>query len=323
MKNITLKAALNEALREEMLKDDKIIVFGEDVAEHGGVFRVTEGLLEEFGPERVKNTPISEVAIIGAGIGSAAAGLRPVVELMFDDFAMVAGDQIINQMAKLTYMSGGQVKLPIVVRMPMGAGLSSAAQHGQTLLGLFLNVPGLKIVCPSTPYDAKGLLKTAILDNNPVLFFEHVKLYDVEGPIPDEEYYIPFGKAEIKKEGKDLTIIAISEMVHKSINAAEKMKARGIDIEVIDPRTLEPLDVNTIIESVKKTGKVIVAYNGPLRNGAGCEIISVICENAIEFLDGPILRVGEKNTPVPFSPVLEKYIVPQESDIIEAVEKLI
>ena len=323
MREITYREAINEALKEEMIRDSKVVLFGEDIAEHGGAFQVTKGLLEEFGSGRVKNTPISEIAIIGTAIGSSIVGLRPVAELMFDDFIFIAGDQIVNQMAKLRYMTGGQIKLPLTVRMPMGAGLSQAAQHAQCVMGMFINVPGLKIVCPSTPYDAKGVLKSAIRDNNPVLVFEHCMLYDIKGEVPEDNYTISLGKAAIKREGKDITIVAISQMVSKSLNVAMRMEEKGIDIEVIDPISLAPLDIETIINSVKKTGKVIVTYNGPISNGAGTEIVARISEFALEYLDSPIYRVAEKDCPIPFAPVLESYIIPQEEDIIEAIEKII
>lgn len=323
MREIKYVEAINEALREEMARDEKVVVFGEDVAEQGGAFQATKGLFNEFGAKRVKNTPISEVAIVGTGIGAAAAGLRPAIELMFDDFLFVAGDQIVNQMAKLRYMSGGQVKVPLTIRMPMGAGLSQAAQHAQCVMGMFMNVPGIKIVCPSNPYDMKGILKSAIRDDNPVLVFEHVKLYDIKDMVPEEEYLVPIGKASIKRKGDDLTIVAISEMVYKCLNVAEKMVKLGIDIEVIDPISLVPLDINTIIESVKKTGKLIVVYNGPTTNGAGTEIVAKISELAFDHLDAPIYRVAEKDCPIPFAPVLENYVKPKEEDVIDAINKLL
>lgn len=323
MREITYREALNEAYREEMRKDKNVVAFGEDIAEHGGAFGVTKGLIDEFGPQRVKNTPISESAIAGAAIGSSIVGLRPIAEFMFDDFLPVAGDQIINQMAKLRYMSGGQLKLPLTLRMPMGGGLSQAAQHAQCLIGLFMNVPGLKIVCPATPYDAKGIFKSAVRDDNPVLIFEHLMLYENKGEVPEEEYYIPLGKADIKRQGKDITIVAISQMVVKSLNVAKKMEAKGIDVEVIDPVTLVPLDIETIIDSVKKTGKVIVAYNGPISSGAGAEIAARISKLAFEYLDSPIYRVAEKDAPIPFSPVLEKYVLPQEEDIENTIKEMI
>ncbi len=323
MRTITYREALREALEEEMKADEDIVLIGEDIAVHDGPFQVTSGLLKKFGGDRVRNTPISEVAIVGAAIGAAAAGIRPVAELMFDDFLFVAGDQIVNQMAKLTYMTGGQIKLPLVIRMPMGAGLSQAAQHAQCVMGMFMNVPGLKLVCPTTPYDAKGTLKASIRDNSPVLFFEHLSYYDTKGEVPEDDYIVPLGKASIQKEGKDITIIAVAEMVSKSINVANRLEKKGISIEVIDPISLVPLDMDTIIDSVKKTNKVIIAYNGPKTNGAGTEISARLSEYAFDYLEAPIYRIAEKDCPIPFSPKLEEVIIPQEKDIEEAVEKLL
>ncbi len=323
MRTITYREALREALDEEMQRDEDIVLIGEDIAIHDGPFQITAGLFKKFGGNRVRNTPISEVAIVGAAIGASAAGIRPVAELMFDDFLFVAGDQIVNQMAKLKYMTGGQVELPLVIRMPMGAGLSQAAQHAQCVMGMFMNVPGLKLVCPTTPYDAKGALKASIRDNSPVLFFEHLSYYDVKGEVPEDDYIVPLGKASIKKEGKDITIVAITEMVNQSLNVANRLEEKGISIEVIDPISLVPLDMDTIIDSVKKTRKVIIAYNGPKTNGAGTEISARLSEDAFEYLDAPIYRIAEKDCPIPFSPKLEKVILPQEKDIEEAVEKLL
>ena len=322
MREISYRDALREAYIEEMKRDKSIITLGEDIGVMGGAFQVTKGLLEIFGPDRVITTPISEAAIVGSAIGSSMIGVRPIAEIMFDDFIFCAGDQVVNQMAKLRYMSGGNLEIPLVVRMAMGAGLSQAAQHCQCVMGMFMNVPGLKIVCPSTPYDAKGALKAAIRDNNPVLFFEHLMLYDVKGDVPEGEYIVPLGKADIKKEGKDVTVVAISEMVQKVLRVASKMEEKGISVEVIDPISLVPLDMDTIINSVKKTGKAIVAYNGPMSNGAGTEIAARISTIAFEYLDAPVLRVAEKDSPIPFSPVLEKEILPQEEDIIKAIEQV-
>lgn len=323
MRTITYREALREALTEEMERDHNVVLIGEDIGIHDGPFQVTAGLFKKFGGDRVRNTPISEVAIAGASIGAAAVGLRPVAEFMFDDFLFVAGDQIVNQMAKLRYMSGGQVTLPLVIRMPMGAGLSQAAQHAQCVMGMFMNVPGLKLICPTTPYDAKGTLKASIRDNSPVLFFEHLTYYDSKGEVPEGDYIVPLGKASIKKEGKDITIIAITEMVKKSLNVANRLEEKGISIEVIDPISLVPLDMETIIRSVKKTNKVIVAYNGPKTNGAGTEISARLNEEAFEYLDAPIYRIAEKDCPIPFSPKLEAVVLPQEKDIEDAVQKLI
>jgi acetoin:2,6-dichlorophenolindophenol oxidoreductase subunit beta len=323
MREITYREAIKEALKEEMAKDAKVIIFGEDLTDWGGSFAITAGLSKKFIEGRIRNTPISEAVIAGLAAGSAMVGLRPVAEIMFNDFLLLAGDQIVNQIAKLRYMTGGQVELPVVIRTAMGGGNSQAAHHSQSLIGMFTNVPGLKIVCPSTPYDAKGILKSAIRDNNPVMVFEHIMLYNIKGEVPEQEYYLPLGKADIKRKGKDITVVAISEMVKKSLSAATRMEKEGIDIEVIDPISLVPLDIDTIIESVKKTGKLIVAYNGPIYNGAGTEIVARVVEQAFDYLDSPIYRVAEKMSPIPFSPVLEKDIFPQEEDIISAVKKII
>ena len=323
MQKVTYREAINQALSEEMKRDDKVVLIGEDIAEHGGAFMVTKDLLKKFGSDRVKNTPISESAIIGAAIGSSAVGLRPVAELMFDDFMFVAADQIVNQMAKLRYVTGGQIKLPLTVRCPMGGGLSQAAQHAQCVYGMFMNVPGLKIVCPSNPYDAKGILKAAIRDDNPVLYFEHIMLYEGKQEIPEDEYFVPLGKSSIKREGTDITIVAVSQMVSKSLAVAEEMAREGIELEIIDPITLAPLDMDPIIQSIKKTGKAIIAHNGPMTNGAGAEIAARICELAFEYIEYPILRVAEKDSPIPFSPVLEKSILPQKEDILLKVKEIL
>lgn len=324
MREITYREAIGEAYREEMKRDNTVVTFGEDLAEYGGAFAVTQGLLDEFGCDRVRTTPISEAAIVGTAIGSAMVGLRPIAEIMFDDFIFCAGDQVVNQLAKLRYMSAGQLKIPVVIRMAMGAGLSQAAQHAQCVMGMFMNVPGLKIVCPSTPYDVKGIFKSAIRDDSPVMIFEHLTLYDIKAEVPEEEYLIPIGKSDIKKTGSDLTIVAISEMVQKTFAVAEKIeKEKNISIEIVDPVSLAPLDMDPIIESVKKTGKVIIAYNGPKTNGAGTEISARINEQALEYLDSPIYRVAEKDCPIPFAPILEKAVTPQEEDIIEAIENIL
>jgi len=319
MREITYREAIREALKEEMLRDEKVVIFGEDITDWGGSFAITAGFSKEFIEKRVRNTPISEAIIAGLAAGSSIVGLRPVAEIMFNDFLLLAGDQIVNQIAKLRYMTAGQVSLPLVIRTAMGGGNSQAAHHSQSLIGMFANVPGLKIVCPATPYDAKGILKSAIRDNNPVIVFEHIMLYGVKGPVPENEYLVPVGKADIKRQGSHITIVALSEMVAKSLSVAEKLSKEGIDIEVIDPITLCPLDIDTIIDSVKKTGKLIIAHNGPVNNGAGAEIAARVVELAFDYLDAPIYRVAEKNSPIPFSPVLEKDIFPQEEDIEAAV----
>lgn len=323
MRKITYREAIGEAYREEMKRDSTVVTFGEDLAEYGGAFAVTQGLLDEFGCDRVRTTPISEAAIVGTAVGSAMVGLRPIAEIMFDDFIFCAGDQVVNQLAKLRYMSAGQLKIPVVIRMAMGAGLSQAAQHAQCVMGMFMNIPGLKIACPSTPYDVKGIFKSAVRDDSPVMIFEHLTLYDLEGDVPEKEYLFPIGKSEIKKPGNDLTIVAVSQMVQKALDVAEKFENENkISIEVIDTISLVPLDMNPIIESVKKTGKVIVAYNGPRTNGAGAEISARINEQALEYLDSPILRVAEKDCPIPFAPILERAVTPQEEDLISAVDQI-
>ena len=322
MTEITYREAIKQALKEEMIRDDKVVIFGEDITDWGGSFAITAGFSKEFIEKRVRNTPISEAIIAGLAAGSSIVGLRPVAEIMFNDFLLLSGDQIVNQIAKLRYMTAGQVSLPLVIRTAMGGGNSQAAHHSQSLLGMFANVPGLKIVCPSNPYDAKGTLKSAIRDYSPVLFFEHIMLYGQKGPVPRDEYLVPLGKADIKRAGSHITIVALSEMVAKSLSVSEKLSKEGIDIEVIDPITLCPLDIDTIIASVKKTGKLIVVHNGPVNNGAGAEIAARVAELAFDYLDAPIYRVAEKNSPIPFSPVLERDIFPQEEDIEAAVNKI-
>ncbi|MCL5985586.1 MAG: alpha-ketoacid dehydrogenase subunit beta [Actinobacteria bacterium] len=323
MRTITFREALTEALREEMDRDKDVLVFGEDVGVEGGAFKVTDNFLQIYGEERCKDTPISEVAIAGAAIGASMCGLRPVAEFQFNDFLGVAGDQIINQMAKMRYMSGGQLKLPLVVRCPMGGGLSAAAQHSQCLEGLFMAVPGLIIVCPSTPYDAKGLLKSAIREENPVLFFEHVTLYDSEGEIPEDEYLVPLGKSEIKRKGEDVTVVAVSEVVGKALKASEILeKQYEINIEIIDPRTLCPLDMEPIIESVRKTSRLVVAHPEGKTHGCGSEIVSRVVEQAMEYLDENPIRVAAENVPIPFAPNMEKFVLVQVEDIVEACKKL-
>ena len=322
MREITYREAIREALKEEMLRDDKVVIFGEDITEWGGSFAITAGFSKEFIEKRVRNTPISEAIIAGLAAGSSIVGLRPVAEIMFNDFLLLAGDQIVNQIAKLRYMTAGQVALPLVIRTAMGGGNSQAAHHSQSLIGMFANVPGLKIVCPSNPYDAKGILKSAIRDDNPVIVFEHIMLYNIKGPVPTDDYLVPIGKADIKRQGSHITVVALSEMVAKSLSVSEKLSKEGIEIEVVDPITLCPLDMDTIIGSVKKTGKLIIAHNGPVNNGAGAEIAARAAELAFDYLDAPVCRVAEKNSPIPFSPVLEKDIFPQEEDIEAAVRKI-
>jgi len=320
---ITFAEALNEALDQMMAKDEKVIVMGEDVGVYGGVFGVTKGLIEKYGPERVRDTPIAESGFIGAGIGAAAVGYRPVVELMFIDFLGVAFDQIYNQAAKMRYMFGGRAKIPLVLRTVAGAGFSAAAQHSQSLHSIFVHVPGLKVVMPSTPYDAKGLLISSIKDDDPVIFIEHKGLYGIKGPVPKDEYEVPLGVADVKRKGKDVTIIATAAMVHKSLRVAEKLAKEGIDIEVVDPRSLKPLDLDTILGSIKKTGRLVVVDEGYPRCGFATDIAAIAASMAFRDLKAPVKLVTPPDTPVPFSPALEPEWMPSENDIEKAVRKTV
>jgi len=322
MRKITYAEAINETLGEMMRRNERIFIMGEDIGHYGGIFQVTKGLLDEFGEERVIDTPISEAGFVGAGIGAALTGMRPIVELMFIDFATLAMDQIVNQAAKIHYMFGGKARIPLVIRTNIGAGRSAAAQHSQSLHAWFVHAPGLKVVLPSSPYDVKGLLVTSIEDDNPVMFIEHKMLYYTEGEVPEELYSIPFGEGEIKREGKDLTMVALSSMVGKALRAAEDLAEDGIDMEVVDPRTLIPLDEDTILDSVKKTGRVLIADEGHKRCGIGAEIAAIVSEKAFDYLDAPILRVASPDVPVPFSHPLEKAYIPDEEDIKRACHEL-
>ena len=324
MRKITYREALREALREEMRRDPTVFLLGEDIGRYwGGAFKVTEGLAEEFGDERVRDTPISESAIIGAAVGAAITGMRPVAEIMFGDLTALAVDQIANQAAKIRYMFGGQAKVPLVIRTPFGAGVNIAAHHSQSLEAWYMHVPGLYVAVPSTPYDAKGLLKTAIRNDNPVFFCEHKLLYPIEGEVPEEEYTVPLGVADVKREGEDVTVVATLYMVHKALEVAEKLETEGISVEVVDPRTLTPLDKQTIIKSVKKTGRLVVVSEDCKTAGVSAEIAAVVAEEAIDYLDAPIKRVAEPDTPIPFSPPLEQYVIPNEKSIIKAVREVV
>ncbi len=318
----TYLQAINDGLRQEMERDSNIILLGEDIGRFGGCFGVTQGLFDQFGEDRVKDTPITESAIIGAATGAAAAGLRPVAELMFVDFIGVAMDQLFNQAAKMHFMFGGKIKIPMVIRMPQGAGLGAAAQHSQSLEAWFMHVPGLKVVMPATPYDAKGLLISAIRDDNPVVFLEHKLLYGTTGEVPDDPYTIDFGKANICRKGENLTIVATSQMVLTALDAAEQLAKEGISCEVIDPRTISPLDMGTIIESVKKTHALLVVHEAVKTGGAGAEIAAQVAEEAFDYLDAPIVRVGAPFTPVPFSTPLEQAFIPNTGRIMEAARKM-
>ena len=313
----TYLQALNDAMRQEMERDENVFIIGEDVGKFGGCFGVTQGLFDQFGERRVRDT-----AIVGAAAGAAAAGLRPVAELMFVDFIGVALDQLFNQAAKMHYMFGGKAKVPMVLRMPQGAGVGAAAQHSQSLEAWFMHIPGIKVCIPSTPADAKGLLISAIRDDNPVVFLEHKILYGVEGEVGDEATPIELGKGEIKREGTDVTIVATSLMVHSALQAAETLAAQGISAEVVDPRCLVPLDKDIILNSVKKTHALVVAHEAVKTAGAGAEIAAMVAEEALDYLDAPIVRVGAPYCPVPFSPPLEKAYIPGADQIVAAVKSL-
>jgi pyruvate/2-oxoglutarate/acetoin dehydrogenase E1 component len=316
--------ALREGLREEMQRDETVFIIGEDVGLYGGAFGVTKDLFEEFGKNRIIDTPISEAAIAGASIGAALCGMRPVAEIMFFDFFTIAMDQLVNQGAKNRYMFGGKAQVPMVIRGPMGSGTGAAAQHSQSFPAVFAHFPGLKVVMPSTPYDVKGLIKSAIRDNNPVVFAEHKLLYWTKGEVPEEDYTIPLGKADIKRPGKDVTIVAGSIMLPRALEAAKELEQHGIDTEVIDPRTLKPLDLQTIINSVKKTGRLIIAEDDPISFGWGAEIAAGIAgSEAFDYLDAPIKRMAGLDIPIPYNPNLEKHAVPQVADIVENTKELL
>jgi acetoin:2,6-dichlorophenolindophenol oxidoreductase subunit beta len=321
-RELTLGEAVREALAEEMRRDHRVFVMGEDVAEAGTAFKVLSGLVEEFGPERVLDTPISEAGFTGIAVGAAMTGMRPVVDIMFGDFIGLTMDQMVNQAAKVHYMSGGKWRVPMVMRATLGATRRSAAQHSQSLHAWFCHVPGLKVVLPSTPYDAKGLLKTAIRDENPVVFFEDKMMFKFKGPVPAEEYTIPFGVADVKREGSDITLVATSSMVHVALGAAKLLEEFDISAEVVDPRTLWPLDEKTLIDSAKKTSRVIVLDEGYERYGVTAEIASVIATGAFFDLEAPVKRMGAMHVPIPFSPPLEDSTVPTEKSVFEAARTM-
>jgi pyruvate/2-oxoglutarate/acetoin dehydrogenase E1 component len=319
---LTFGEAIREALAEELRRDPRVFIMGEDVAEAGTPFKVLSGLVDEFGAERVMDTPISEAGITGLAVGAAMTDMRPVVDIMFGDFITLTMDQMVNQAAKVHYMSGGKLKVPMVMRTTLGATRRSAAQHSQSLHAWFSHIPGLKVVLPSTPYDAKGLLKSAIRDDNPVAFFEDKMMYSVKGPVPAEEYLIPLGVADIKRSGSDITIVATSSMVQVALEAAKLLEDTGLSAEVIDPRTTFPLDKQTLIESAKKTGRVIVVDEGYERYGITAEIASVIADGAFYYLDAPVKRIGAMDVPVPFSPPLEDATVPTCEVVFETARTL-
>lgn len=316
----TYAQAIKDVLAEEMRRDDKVFVMGEDVAEQGGIFGCTRGLLDEFGAKRVRNTPITENTFVGAGIGAACAGLRPVVELMYMDFTYVAMDQLLNQAAKIRYMFGGKARVPLVVRGQQGIGRGNAGQHSQSIEALFMHIPGMKVACPATPADAAGLLRTAIRDDNPVLFVEHKALYATKGEVPDDpEFAIPFGKANIVKQGKDVTIVCNLLYVSRTLEAVAELEAEGISCEVIDPRTVVPLDIDTVVESVRKTGRIVTVHEAHRTMGFGTEIAESVVEQAFKYLDAPPERLGAKMCTLPFNLGLENAVVPQKDEIKAAV----
>ena len=317
----TYLQALNDAMRQEMERDPNVFILGEDVGKFGGCFGVTQGLYDQFGERRVRDTPISESAIMGAAAGAAAAGLRPIAELMFVDFIGVAMDQLFNQAAKMRFMFGGKAKVPMVLRMPQGAGVGAAAQHSQCLEAWFMHIPGIKVCIPATPADAKGLLVSAIRDDNPVVFLEHKLLYGIEGEVDDALYEIPIGKGKVVREGSDVTIVATALMVHRALEAAEILAKDGISVEVVDPRSLVPLDKDCILDSVRKTHALVVVHEAVKNAGAGAEIAAMVAEEAIEYLDAPIVRIGAPFCPVPFSPTLEQAYMPSVEKIVQAVRE--
>ncbi len=323
MREILYRDAIVEALDEEMKRDKLVFLLGEDIAEFGGSYKTTAGLFKKYGKKRVRNTPISEQGIVGATLGAALVGMKPVAELMYIDFTAVAMDQIVNQVAKVRYMFGGKAKTSLVIRTQGGAGRSSAAQHAQSLESWFVHIPGLKVVMPSCSYDAKGLLKSAIRDPDPVLFIEHKLLYLEKSAAPKKEYLVPIGVAEIKREGTDITVVATSSMVQKSLDAAEELEESGISVEVIDPRTLFPLDKETILSSVRKTNRLLITHEAVERCGWGAEIAAIASKEAFDYLDAPIERVAAKETPVPFSPKLENFIIPNKEDVIEGIKRTV
>ena len=322
-KTMAYMETIRETIREEMRKDKYLFMIGEDVGPYGGEMGLSQGLWTEFGDKRMRDAPISEATIIGCALGASLTGCRAIVEIPFCDFMGECMDQVYNQVAKMRYMLGGKAKIPLVIRTPIGGYQNAAAQHSQCLESWFTHIPGLKIVMPSTATDAKGLLRTALHDSNPVLFFEHKKLYHIKEEVPDDDYTIPFGKADIKRQGKDLTIVATSYMVKMSLDAAVILAQEGIEAEVVDPRTLVPLDEETLINSVKKTGKVLIVYEAWKRLGAGSEIASLLAEKAFPYLKAPILRVAAENVPIPFSPVLENFVLPNENKIVKGAKKLL
>jgi len=323
MPELSYREAVRDALAVAMREDEDVFIMGEDIAEMGGSMGVTQGLLEEFGAERVRNTPISEIAIVGAGIGAAMQGMRPVVEIMYEDFLTISMEQLVNQAAKHRYMSGGQLKVPLTIRTQGGAGWSPGAQHAQQLESWFVHVPGLKVAFPSSPADVRGLLWSAIYDDNPVIVFEHRLLYPIKEELPEKLEPVPLGKARVVQEGSDVTVIATGPLVHRSLAAAKEAEKDGISVEIVDPRTLQPLDVETLVASVKKTNRVVVAHEAVTRGGFGAEVAAVLQAEAFDWLDAPIERVGAKFAPLAFAPAMEQYVIPQPADVVAAVRRTV
>jgi pyruvate dehydrogenase E1 component beta subunit len=320
---MTYLEAIREALLQEMRRDPEVFLIGEDIGVYGGAFGVTRGLLDEFGQERVRDTPISEAGIAGAAVGAALMGMRPVMEIMFMDFLTISMNQLVNQGAKIRFMFGGKASIPMVVRAPAGSGTGAAAQHSQSLEAWFVNVPGIKVVAPATPYDAKGLLVSAIRDNNPVLFMEHKLLYRLKGHVPEELYSVPLGQAEVKREGRHVSVLAYSIMVPRALEAAQQLAQEGIELEVVDLRSLKPLDKQTIIDSVSRTGRVLILHEAPQTGGFGGELAAVVTESeAFDYLDAPIRRLGGRDIPIPYNRTLERATVPQVEDIVAAAREL-
>jgi acetoin:2,6-dichlorophenolindophenol oxidoreductase subunit beta len=322
-RTLTVKQAINEALREEMQRDNTVIIMGCDVGIRGNPFGVTAGLYQEFGADRVRDTPISESAIIGTCLGAAATGLRPIGEILFSDWITIGMDQLVNQIAKIRYMFGGKINVPLVIRAPVGAGGGQAAQHSQSFESWFSHTPGLQVVMPITPYDVKGLLKTAIRSDDPVLFFEHKRGYEIQGEVPDEDYTIPFGEAVVRREGSDVTIVAVSIMAHRALTVARELSEMGIECEVIDPRTIYPFDYDSVIRSLKKTHRLVVAHESPRRSGIGAEIVSQVVERAFDELDERPVIVAGRNVPMPYSRSLESLVIPGEQRLKDAILNLV
>jgi pyruvate dehydrogenase E1 component beta subunit len=322
-RQITYREAIIEAIREEMIRDNRVFLMGEDVGALGGIFGTTKGLLQEFGEERVQDTPISEAAIVGFGVGAAMAGMRPIVEIMRIDFMTICMDEIVNQAAKMRFLSGGRFEVPLVIKTNSGGGMGLGAQHSQSLEAWFTHVPGLKVVMPSVPYDVKGLLKAAIRDPNPVIFIESVGSLNISGPVPEDDYVVPLGKADIKRKGTDATVVAWGTLVSKALNAAQTLASDGIEIEVVDPRSLSPLDIETIVTSVKKTGRLVVAHEAIKTSGFGAEVVALVQEQAFDYLDAPIQRVAAPFGIFPVNRSLERMLLPHEEQIIAAVKSVL